>query len=83
MSSNLTNTFPQITPYSKIMVCGNVGVGKTTACQKLESSILNSQAVYERFDENPHLALFYQELEKNPNGYNKYSYDTQLTFLNL
>ena len=69
--------------YKKIIVCGNVGVGKTTACHNLESQLQNSEAIYERFDENPYLPLFYKELQNKPTGYNKYSYQTQVTFLNL
>jgi deoxyadenosine/deoxycytidine kinase len=58
-------------------------VGKTTACHNLETLLPNSEAIYERFDENPYLPLFYQELKKKPTGYNKFSYQTQVTFLNL
>jgi len=74
---------PKGPQYKKIIVCGNVGVGKTTACHNLETQLPNSEAIYERFDENPYLPLFYKELQNKPTGYNKFSYQTQLTFLNL
>ena len=67
----------------KIVVCGNIGVGKTTACMKLESVVNNSEVVYERFDENPYLPMFYNEMKNKTDSFNKYSFPTQMTFLNL
>ena len=67
----------------KIVVCGNIGVGKTTACAKLESVISNSESIYERFDENPFLPMFYNEMKKDAGIYNKFSFPTQMKFLDL
>jgi len=49
----------------------------------LESMIPSSSAVYERFEENPFLPLFYKEMKDKVTSYNRYSFPTQMTFLDL
>jgi len=69
----------------KIVICGNIGVGKTTCVRRLTNSIRNSEAIYEKFEENPFLEGFYKVLEENrekENKYNEYCYPTQMAFLN-
>jgi deoxyadenosine/deoxycytidine kinase len=39
----------------KIVICGNIGVGKTTAVRNLSQKIKNSLAIYEKFEENRYL----------------------------
>ena len=64
------------------MVCGNIGVGKTTACRRLEGLIHDSEAIYEKFAENRYLPLFYKVLEEKGKGeYNEYCFPTQMVFL--
>ena len=66
----------------KIVICGNIGVGKTTAVRRLVNSIQNSEAVFEQFEENEHLPGFYKVLEEKGSGhYNEYCYPTQMAFL--
>lgn len=66
----------------KIVICGSIGVGKTSTVEGLVGSILNSEAVYEKFEENDHLPNFYKTLEEKGFGhYNKYCFPTQMTFL--
>lgn len=75
---------PQSLNMKKILLIGNIGVGKSTACANLQSKILNSKISLEKPSENPYLGMFYQELEKNGSGnYNPHSYNTQLKFLEL
>ena len=86
MSENLTEiTNLSTTPVfpNKITVVGNIGVGKTTTIDILQSNITNSESIFERFEENEHLSKFYEELKKNPNSYNQYSYPTLKSFLQL
>lgn len=66
----------------KIVICGNIGVGKTTSVRKLIGAIQNSEAVFEKFEENEHLPGFYKVLEEKGTGiYNEFCYPTQMAFL--
>lgn len=56
-----------------IAVEGAIGVGKTTLCQLLGSS-LDAQVVLEQFEENPFLKDFYRDPER-------YAFQTQIFFL--
>ena len=68
--------------FKKIVICGNIGVGKTTAVRRLTACIEKSDAIYEKFEENKWLPLFYQILEeKGPGHYNEACFPTQMAFL--
>ena len=56
-----------------IAIEGAIGVGKTTLCQLLGSS-LDAQVVLEQFEENPFLKDFYRDPER-------YAFQTQIFFL--
>lgn len=62
-------------------ISGNIGSGKTTLCKYIEEVLEQSMVIYERFEENEHLARFYDHLKQNGINYNPYSYPTQLKFL--
>ena len=47
-------------PFNFICIEGNIGVGKTTLVKKL-AQYYNAQTLFEEFDENPWLPLFYQD----------------------
>ena len=59
-------------PY--IAICGNIGSGKTTLTQQLAADY-SSHALYEQFEENPHLADFYERPED-------FALETERFFLN-
>ncbi len=67
-------------PGLKIAVCGNIGVGKSTLCEKLSVFYKNCLHLEEEI-ENPYLPMFYSELAKNPAGPNKFSLPLQKYFL--
>jgi deoxyadenosine/deoxycytidine kinase len=68
--------------FRKIVICGNIGVGKTTAVRRLTGWIDQSSAIYEKFEENESLPLFYQILEERGTGhYNEACFPTQMAFL--
>ena len=46
----------------KRAICGNIGVGKSTLCQKLSSLYTEGDYVREEL-ENPYLEKFYEELK--------------------
>ncbi|HWY36945.1 MAG TPA: deoxynucleoside kinase [Bacteroidia bacterium] len=46
-------------PYNFICIEGNIGIGKTTLVKKLAAHF-KAGSLYEEFDENPWLPLFYQ-----------------------
>ncbi len=49
--------------FNYICIEGNIGIGKTTLVKKLADHF-NANALYEEFDENPWLPLFYQNPEE-------------------
>eukprot|EP00331_Platyophrya_macrostoma_P014665 CAMPEP_0176463230 /NCGR_PEP_ID=MMETSP0127-20121128/35750_1 /TAXON_ID=938130 /ORGANISM="Platyophrya macrostoma, Strain WH" /LENGTH=215 /DNA_ID=CAMNT_0017855321 /DNA_START=25 /DNA_END=669 /DNA_ORIENTATION=+ len=63
----------------KIVLCGNIGVGKSTLCEQLAKE-LKGTIVRENFGANPYLELYYGELKKNIKP-NKYALGSQLFFL--
>ncbi len=62
-----------MTPYNYIAIDGNIGVGKTSLASML-SRDFNMIFLTERFDKNPFLDKFYQDIEK-------YALAVELTFL--
>ena len=70
--------------HCKIVVGGNIGVGKSTICKLLEKHIPNSIIQPEPYESNHFLPLYYKEMQKRRwIGYNKYSYRTQLHFVRI
>lgn len=69
---------------SKIVICGNIGAGKTTLCKGLENYLIskNLSVTYidEKFEDNKYLEPFYNEMKINP-GYNKYFYPMESFFI--
>jgi deoxyadenosine/deoxycytidine kinase len=65
------NGFP--TDIKHIAVEGVIGAGKTSLTLKL-AKLLKGRAVMERFEENPFLAKFYEDIEH-------YAFQTQMFFL--
>jgi len=63
--------FPKEIRY--VAIEGVIGAGKTTLAQML-SEKLNARLVLERFDENPFLAKFYEDVDR-------YAFQTQIFFL--
>ena len=61
------NDFPHIG------IAGNIGVGKTTLCQKL-SEIFSLEPIYESVIDNPYLSDFYSDMER-------WSFNLQIYFL--
>ena len=61
------NEFPHIG------IAGNIGVGKTTLCEKL-AEIFSLQPVYESVIDNPYLEDFYSDMER-------WSFNLQIYFL--
>ena len=51
--------------YDFVCIEGNIGIGKTTLVKRLAKHF-NATEVYEEFDENPWLPLFYKNPEKQP-----------------
>lgn len=59
-----------------------MGVGKTTLSELLNKELKNSTTLYEQFEENQYIPLFYEEMKKNgPAAYNKYAFPSQMSFL--
>ena len=56
-----------------IGIAGNIGVGKTTLCEKL-SEIFLFKPIYESVIENPYLSDFYINMER-------WSFNLQIYFL--
>ena len=56
-----------------IGIAGNIGVGKTTMCEKL-SEVFSLQPVYESVIDNPYLEDFYSDMER-------WSFNLQIYFL--
>lgn len=65
-----------------IVICGNIGVGKTTLCRRLSAQIQNSHVIFEEFAENRYLPLYYEHIKKHGNVYNPYCLPSQMFFLN-
>ncbi|MBD23596.1 MAG: deoxynucleoside kinase [Candidatus Marinimicrobia bacterium] len=61
------NEFPHIG------IAGNIGVGKTTLCEKL-SEVFSLQPIYESVIDNPYLEDFYSDMER-------WSFNLQIYFL--
>lgn len=57
----------------KIIIAGNIGVGKTSLTQLL-SDRFKIQAIYEQFEENPYLANFYKDMKN-------WAFHSQIFFL--
>lgn len=55
-----------------IEICGGIASGKTTLCRSI--SALGGSAVYENFQKNPFLDLFYKDQKS-------FSFETEITFL--
>lgn len=70
-----------INPFKKIVVCGNIGAGKTTLCTALTKRFRNSVAAYESFEDNKYLPLFYEEYKKKGPVWNKYAFPMTMWFL--
>ena len=64
----------------KIVVSGNVGVGKSTLCKKLLKHYKQNTYIKECMD-CPHLIKFVEYLAKNPDKYNPHSFPTEKYFL--
>jgi len=60
-------------PYKYIAIEGNIGVGKTTFAKQL-TKITSANLLLERFEENPYLKDFYNDIEK-------FAYQTESYFL--
>ena len=50
-------------PYDYLVVEGNIGAGKTTLTRKLAEDF-GGRTLYEQFDDNPFLPLFYADRER-------------------
>jgi len=63
-------------------ISGNIGVGKSTLSALLGERIANAEVLYEQYEDNQYLPLFYEEMERNgPHVYNKYAFPSQMTFM--
>lgn len=72
-----------LTRSKKIVICGNIGVGKTSLCNHLESQFKNSVALLENFEKNIHLEKYYDYIkEHGGNVYNPHSLPSQKFFVN-
>ena len=50
--------------YPYIVIEGNIGVGKTTFCRKLQEKY-DARLILEQFSENPFLPFFYENQERH------------------
>jgi deoxyadenosine/deoxycytidine kinase len=55
-------------------------MGKSTLCSLIAEKYSNPYIVNEE-TENPHLEKFYSHLQKNPDGYNPFAFQSQMYFL--
>ena len=55
-------------------------MGKSTLCKLLAQKYCNGYFVEEE-TENPHLAQFYEHLQKSPGEYNPFAFKSQIYFL--
>jgi deoxyadenosine/deoxycytidine kinase len=62
-----------VNDFPHIGIAGNIGVGKTTLCQKL-SEIFSLEPIYESVIDNPYLSDFYNDMER-------WSFNLQIYFL--
>lgn len=60
-------------PYNYIAIEGNIGAGKTTLCQMLQTEF-NCRLILEQFADNPFLPFFYENAER-------YAFSVELFFM--
>ena len=58
---------------TRIAVCGNIGVGKSTLCQNLANKYTKGQYMKENL-ENPFLAKFYEYMALGIEGPNPHAF---------